>query len=439
MLRIMLYAIPFPYITCALGWTVTELGRQPWIVYGLMKTTDAVSPVAASQVGISLVAFVLVYSLLGIAAFTLMARSARQGPQYSCRTSTFRKGGVRPCSKRSGSCSGPFSGLVYFMLDGFDLGLGTLMPFLGKNDTERRIIYNAMGPFWDGNEVWLITAGGVTFAAFPGTYAVLFSAFYSPLMFILFALIIRAAAFEFRAKLPGKAWRSLWDVCMALGSFVPALLLGVAFANIFRGIPIDGEGVYHGEHSRASSTSYGLLGGLLFLFLFLVHGALWLAVKSEGILQQRAIRYAKSLWIPLVIVAVLFLAHTWFETGLYYNYTLIPALFLVPFNCGPRAFARSRLSRCEGMREGMACVLPDHYLCHAFWRDRALSEHAHFKRAPRVQSDGLQRGIEPRNAHDHARCSGHLRTPSLSSTKDGSTGSSGAKFALKTFTRDEAY
>ena len=170
---------------------------------------------------------------------------------------------------------------LYFMLDGFDLGLGTLMPFLGKNDTERRIIYNAMGPFWDGNEVWLITAGGVTFAAFPGTYAVLFSAFYSPLMFILFALIIRAAAFEFRGKLPGKAWRSLWDVCMALGSFVPALLLGVAFANIFRGIPIDGEGVYHGD-LLALLNLYGLLGGLLFLFLFLVHGALWLAVNPRA-------------------------------------------------------------------------------------------------------------------------------------------------------------
>ncbi|HME45357.1 MAG TPA: cytochrome d ubiquinol oxidase subunit II [Syntrophorhabdales bacterium] len=218
---------------------------------------------------------------------------------------------------------------LYFMLDGFDLGLGTLMPFLGKNDTERRIIYNTMGPFWDGNEVWLITAGGVTFAAFPGTYAVLFSAFYSPLMIILFALIIRAAAFEFRGKLPGRAWRSLWDGCLALGSFVPALLFGVAFANIFRGIPIDGEGVYQGSLFTLLNL-YSLLGGLLFLLLFLVHGALWLAVKSEGILQQRAIRYAKSLWLLLVIVAVLFLAHTWFETDLYHNYRLIPALFLIP-------------------------------------------------------------------------------------------------------------
>ncbi|HVN24107.1 MAG TPA: cytochrome d ubiquinol oxidase subunit II [Syntrophorhabdales bacterium] len=218
---------------------------------------------------------------------------------------------------------------LYFILDGFDLGLGTLLPFLGKNDTERRIIYNTMGPFWDGNEVWLITAGGVTFAAFPATYAVLFSAFYSPLMIILFALIIRAAAFELRGKLPGKSWRSLWDSLAALGSFVPALLFGVAFANIFRGIPIDGEGIYHADLFFLLNL-YALLGGLLFLLLFLVHGALWLAVKSEGILQQRAARYAKTLWVPLVVVAVLFLAHTWFETGLYYNYKLIPVLLLIP-------------------------------------------------------------------------------------------------------------
>ncbi len=218
---------------------------------------------------------------------------------------------------------------VYFMLDGFDLGLGTLLPFLGRNDTERRIIYNAMGPFWDGNEVWLITAGGVTFAAFPATYAVLFSAFYSPLMLILFALIIRAAAFEFRGKLPEKSWRTLWDGCMTLGSFVPALLFGVAFANIFRGIPIDGEGVNQGNILTLLNP-YGLLGGLVFLFLFLLHGCLWLAVKSEGVIQERAIRMAKRLWVPLVVFAVLFLLLTWGETGLYYNYAIVPALFLIP-------------------------------------------------------------------------------------------------------------
>src|SRR5574340_938771 len=116
---------------------------------------------------------------------------------------------------------------VYFMLDGFDLGLGTLMPFLAENDTERKLVYRAMGPFWDGNEVWLITAGGVTFAAFPTTYAVMFSTLYTPLLLILFALIIRAVSFEFRGKIESRAWRRLWDTCLFVGSFAPALLFGV--------------------------------------------------------------------------------------------------------------------------------------------------------------------------------------------------------------------
>jgi cytochrome bd ubiquinol oxidase subunit II len=218
---------------------------------------------------------------------------------------------------------------VYFMLDGFDLGLGTLLPFLGKTDTDRRIIYNAMGPFWDGNEVWLITAGGVTFAAFPATYAVLFSSLYTPLMLLLFGLILRGSAFELRGKLESKRWRSLWDACMTVGSFLPALLLGVAFANIFRGIPLDAEGIYQGDLFTLLNP-YGLLGGLLFLFLFLEHGAIWLAVKSDGALQQRAARMAKKLWVPLVAFAVVFLVFSWSETSLYYNYTVMPALFLVP-------------------------------------------------------------------------------------------------------------
>src|SRR5512144_2222479 len=128
---------------------------------------------------------------------------------------------------------------VYFMLDGYDLGLGMLMPFVGKTDKDRRQMLNAMGPFWDGNEVWLITAGGVTFAAFPTTYAVMFSALYTPLLLLLFALILRAVALEFRSKVENEGWRKLWEVCLFIGSFVPALLLGVAFANIFKGIPID--------------------------------------------------------------------------------------------------------------------------------------------------------------------------------------------------------
>ena len=218
---------------------------------------------------------------------------------------------------------------VYFMLDGFDLGLGTLAPFIASNENEKRVIYNSMGPFWDGNEVWLITAGGVTFAAFPTTYAVMFSALYTPLLLLLFALILRAVALEFRSKVDDEGWKKLWDVCLFIGSFVPSLLLGVAFANIFKGIPVDAEGVFHGNLFTLLNP-YGLLGGILFTLLFLVHGALWLAIKSEGTLEKKAVKAASGLWIILLVVAVAFLVATWFATSLYVNYLNSPALMVIP-------------------------------------------------------------------------------------------------------------
>lgn len=218
---------------------------------------------------------------------------------------------------------------VYFALDGFDLGLGTLSPFIAKTDTEKRIVYNAMGPYWDGNEVWLITAGGVTFAAFPTTYAVMFSALYTPLLLILFALIVRAVSFEFRGKVDSSAWKGLWDLCLFVGSFVPALLFGVAFANIFQGIPIDADGVFHGN-LLGLLNPYGLAGGVLFVLLFLLHGSLWLAIKTEGDLHERAAATASRVWIVLLIVAVGFLVATWFATNLYANYLSIPVLLVIP-------------------------------------------------------------------------------------------------------------
>ncbi len=207
----------------------------------------------------------------------------------------------------------------YFVLDGFDLGLGTMMPFLARSDRDRRVIFNAQGPFWDGNEVWLITAGGATFAAFPKTYAVMFSTLYLPLLLLLFGLILRGVSFEFRNKVDSPAWRSIWDWCMIIGSFVPALLLGVAFANIFRGVPVDVDGIFHGNLLTLLNP-YGLLGGVLFVLLFAVHGSNWLAIKAEGELAERAARMAKALWIPTVLVAVAFLVTSWFATPLWENY-----------------------------------------------------------------------------------------------------------------------
>lgn len=215
---------------------------------------------------------------------------------------------------------------VFFMTDGFDFGVGALYPFLGKSDEDKRIMINSLGPLWDGNEVWLITAGGVTFAAFPLLYAVMFSSLYSALMLILFALIIRGVSFEFRGKVDSPGWRKMWDVCIFVGSFLPALLFGVAFANIFQGIPIDGEGLYQGTLFTLLNP-YGLLGGLLFLMLFLEHGAIWISIKTEGDLQERAARTANVLWPILLAVAVIFLVATWFATSLYDNYLANPLLF----------------------------------------------------------------------------------------------------------------
>jgi cytochrome d ubiquinol oxidase subunit II len=214
------------------------------------------------------------------------------------------------------------------MTDGFDFGVGTLYPFLGKSEEEKRIMINSLGPLWDGNEVWLITAGGVTFAAFPLVYSVMFSSLYSALMLILFGLILRGVSFEFRGQIDNPLWKRVWDVCIFVGSFVPALLFGVAFANIFRGIPIDQNGIYQGTLLTLLNP-YGLLGGLLFLSLFLVHGALWLTIKTGGALKERAVALVDKLWIALLVIAVIFLIATAVSTSLYANYLSYPLLFLV--------------------------------------------------------------------------------------------------------------
>ena len=218
---------------------------------------------------------------------------------------------------------------VYFLLDGFDFGLGTLLPFLGKTEEEKRVIYNAAGPYWDGNEVWLISAGGVTFAAFPKAYAVMFSALYAPLLILLFALIFRAVSYEFRSKDTAPGWTQCWDVAQFLGNAAPALLFGVAFANLFMGIPIDQDGVYHGN-LIALLNPYGLAGGVLFVLIFAMHGALWLCLKSEGALHTKAIAAAVVLWPAVLIMTLAFLGLTAVYTKLYVNYLQLPFLAVAP-------------------------------------------------------------------------------------------------------------
>jgi cytochrome bd ubiquinol oxidase subunit II len=217
---------------------------------------------------------------------------------------------------------------VYFMLDGFVLGAGMLHRVLGTSDSDRRVIINSFGPVWDGNEVWLVTAGGATFAAFPTTYALMFSYLYTPLLLLLFGLIVRGVSFEFRSKEESTTWRGFWDWAIVLSSFVPALLFGVAFGNIFSGLPMDEAG-YHGS-LIALLNPYGVVSGLLFVMLFLVHGAIYVAVKSTGDLSRRAESLARTLWVPLLVVAVSFLGYTNFATKLYDNYFKAPVLLVAP-------------------------------------------------------------------------------------------------------------
>ena len=217
---------------------------------------------------------------------------------------------------------------VFFMTDGFDFGIGTLYPFVGKTEKEKRIMLNSMGPLWDGNEVWLITAGGVTFAAFPQVYATMFSSLYTPLMLILFALIFRGVALHFRGKIDTPAWKKVWDNLIFIGSFLPALLFGVAFANIFQGIPFDNLGLYYGNTLKLLNP-YGIMGGILFVLLFILHGANWVAVKSQGAFQERMGAVASKTWVLLVPMAVIFLVASFFYTDLYANYFKYPALFLL--------------------------------------------------------------------------------------------------------------
>lgn len=185
---------------------------------------------------------------------------------------------------------------VYFIAEGFDMGVGILLPFLGKDDKERRMIINTIGPHWDGNEVWLLTAGGATFAAFPQWYATLFSGFYLPLFLMLVALIVRGVAFEFRSKDENPTWRALWDWAIFFGSFVPALLWGVAFANIVKGVPIDASMTYTGGFFNLLNP-FALIAGVVSLVGFTLLGALYLQLKGNGEILSRAKRWFNTLWI----------------------------------------------------------------------------------------------------------------------------------------------
>jgi len=203
----------------------------------------------------------------------------------------------------------------FYFLEGFDFGVGMLLPFLGKKDEERRAIMNTIGSVWDGNEVWLLTAGGATFAAFPEWYATMFSGFYLALFLLVVGLILRGISFEYRSKDPNPAWRNRFDWMIAIGSFLPSLLLGTAFANLVHGIPINADKIFTGNFFTLLNP-YGLIGGVTMVSVFLLHGANFLTLKLEGDLRERARELSKKLYRVAAIAVVLLAVATYFFTDI---------------------------------------------------------------------------------------------------------------------------
>lgn len=213
----------------------------------------------------------------------------------------------------------------FFVLEGFDYGVGILLPFLGKNDTESRMVINSIGPFWDGNEVWLITAGGAIFAAFPNWYATLFSAFYLQMFGILFGLILRGAAFEFRSMQESRRWRTTWDWVIFTGSILPSFFTGVILANLLRGIPIDVHMNYVGS-PLALWNPYALLTGIAFILLFALHGAIFISLRVTGPLMKRAHKAAAFLWPLTVLVIAIFTLTSYISSDAFHQLFLNPLI-----------------------------------------------------------------------------------------------------------------
>ena len=217
----------------------------------------------------------------------------------------------------------------YAILDGFDLGVGVLH-LITKDEEEKRININAIGPVWDGNEVWLLTGGGALFAAFPVVYATVFSGFYLALMLLLFALIFRAVSFEFRGKVETDRWKRTWDTAFGLGSLLPAVLFGVAVGNILRGVPINESGTFTGSFFTLLNP-YSILVGVLSLVLFTMHGAIYMTMKSSGNQLERMKNIAPRLWIAYVAIYVVVTLYSFFEAGFLFQSILSNPLFWILF------------------------------------------------------------------------------------------------------------
>jgi cytochrome d ubiquinol oxidase subunit II len=208
----------------------------------------------------------------------------------------------------------------FYFLEGFDFGVGMLLPFLGKKDEERRAIINSIGSIWDGNEVWLISTGGAIFAAFPHWYATMFSGFYLPMFILLVGLILRGISFEYRSKDANPKWRNRFDWMIAIGSFMASFLLGTIFANLAKGVPIGADMNYVSPNGLVTTINllnpFGLIGGLTTVIVFLLHGANFLSLKLDGELRERARTFARKVYVFAAAMVILLAMATYFYTDI---------------------------------------------------------------------------------------------------------------------------
>ncbi|WP_206916601.1 cytochrome d ubiquinol oxidase subunit II [Alicyclobacillus acidoterrestris] len=216
----------------------------------------------------------------------------------------------------------------FFVLEGFDFGVGILAPIVGKSDEERRLLYNSIGPFWDGNEVWLIAAGGAMFAAFPQWYATLFSGFYIPLFLLVIALIARGVGLEYRSKLPAQHWRKAWDTAIFLGSVLPPIIWGIALANIMKGVPIDAQMNDVGSLWGLVNL-YSVVCAIALMLLFATHGALFLTLKTTGEIQTRARKAARRTGLWTTIFMLIFVILSYFYSSIFSKTGIDPGTIAV--------------------------------------------------------------------------------------------------------------
>jgi cytochrome d ubiquinol oxidase subunit II len=250
----------------------------------------------------------------------------------------------------------------YLILEGFDFGAGALLRVLGRDDAERGALLRTFGPVWDGNEVWLLVAGGATFAAFPHWYATLFSGFYLALFVLLVALIVRNVGIEFRGKQDTPRWRNGWEWCIVVGSVLPAVLLGVAWANIARGVPLTADGEYAGTFWTLLNP-YALFGGATSLVLFLAHGAHFLTLRTHGVLHDRALAAARRLAPAALVATAVFAGWT---VALQDGVELLSGAFaVVAVLAVAGAMFRSRMAR-EGWAFALSAIAVAALFCSLF-------------------------------------------------------------------------